>query len=102
VIGRNLLSLANPGKQESQPYLGEIRARPAPTAFPPVGPPLNGPISCKVQMASVWPCFHRRLLGWTSLDLLCIAIGADTGAWVTPLPPSCLVLVHGFLGLRYE
>jgi len=58
LIGRNLLSLANPGKQKSQPYLGELRARPAPTACPPVGLPLHGPTSCQVQMASVWPCCH--------------------------------------------
>ena len=59
VIGRNLLSLANPGNQESQPYLGELRARPASTACPPVGLPLNGPISCQVQMAFV-PCCHTN------------------------------------------
>jgi len=59
VIGRKLLSLANPGNPESQPYLGELRARTAPTACPPVGLPLNGPISCQVQMASVWPCCHK-------------------------------------------
>jgi len=60
VIGRNLLSLANPGKQESLPYLGELWARPAPTACPPVGLPLNGPISCQVHMASVWQCCHTQ------------------------------------------
>jgi len=60
VIGRTLLSQANPGNQESQPYLGELRARPASTACPPVGLPLNGPISCQVQMASVWPCCHNE------------------------------------------
>jgi len=59
VIGRNLLCLANPGKQESQPYLGELQARPASTACPPVGPPLSGRITCHVQMASVWPCCHN-------------------------------------------
>ena len=68
VIGRNVLSLANPGNQESQPYFGELRARPAPTACPPVGLPLNGPISCQVQMAFVWPCCHTKCLGRISRD----------------------------------
>jgi len=61
VIGRNLLSLANPCKQEPQPYLGELRERPAPTACPPVGPPFIGPISFEVHMASVLSRFRRKV-----------------------------------------
>ena len=60
MICRNFLSLANPSNQEAQPYLGELRAGPAQTACPPVGPPLKGPISCQVQMASVWPWCHNH------------------------------------------
>ena len=84
VIDRNLLSLANPGNQESQPYLGELRARPASTACPPVGLPLHGPISCQVQMASVWPCCHR--MGGVSR-----VGGAAEGALLSTAP----VLDHG-------